>query len=347
MFLLVMSLSGSILVFHDDIDQAIYHQHLALKEPARDVVVDASFEKIRSTYPGWEIRLPELPQSDHEALKYELRNGDKRKWVIVHPETGAIMSTVDQAHKRFVFTLLTLHFSFFAGTTGKALVLMFGIIFLIALVTGLMLYRKSLAKVLLFRQKISLKNKRAFLSTTHRIVGVWGLVFNMLICITGIRISYVVASNALNQKITEIAVPQISRSVDGIIENVTRNYPDFNITYIKFPLNREGQLLILGHHKSDPAYYGETYSNIAVNYETGEVERVALLKDKPFIDRVLTILQPLHFGNYAGFWMKIIYAIGGLLPAVLSISGFVIWYIRTSIHRQKPEIILRTQGRLH
>ena len=347
MFLLVMSLSGSILVFHDDIDHAIYEEHLALNEPAQNVIVDASFETIRRGYPGWEIRLPELPQSDYEALKYELRNGDKRKWVIVHPETGAIMSTVDEAHKRLVFTLLTLHFSFFAGTTGKALVLMFGIIFLIALVTGLMLYRKSLAKVLLFRQKISLKNKRAFLSSTHRIVGVWGLVFNVLICITGIRISYVVVSNALNQKITEIAVPPISRSVDGIIENVSRNHPDFSITYIKFPSNREGKLQLLGHLNSDPAYYGETYSNITINYETGEVEGIALLRDKPFIDRVLTILQPLHFGNYAGFWIKIIYALGGLLPAVLSISGFVIWYFRNSLHRQKPEIILSTQGRLH
>lgn len=169
----------------------------------------------------------------------------------------------------------------------------------------------------------------------------------MLICITGIRISYVVVSNALNQKITGIAVPQISRSVDGIMENVTRNHPDFNITYIKFPLNREGKLLLLGHHKSDPAYYGETYSNIAVDYETGEVEGATLLKDKPFINRLLTILQPLHFGNYGGFWIKIIYAVGGLLPAVLSISGFVIWYFRNSLHRQKPEIILSTQGRLH
>lgn len=116
-----MSLSGSILVFHDDIDHAIYEEHLALNEPAQNVIVDASFEKIRRGYPGLEIRVPELPQSDREALKYELRNGDRRKWVIAHPETGAIMSTVDDAHKRLVFTLLTLHFSFFAGTNREGI----------------------------------------------------------------------------------------------------------------------------------------------------------------------------------------------------------------------------------
>jgi uncharacterized iron-regulated membrane protein len=42
---------------------------------------------------------------------------------------------------------------------------------------------------------------------------------------------------------------------------------------------------------------------------------------------------PLHFGNWGGMVVKVLYFLFGLTPALLSITGFVIW-MRQSGKRQ-------------
>lgn len=344
-FLLAVSLSGSILVFHDEIDQAFFRDQIRLHEPAGKLSFDRSFENVRKNNPGWEIRVPALPDNG-EALKYELRKGELRKWIFVHPETGELLSTVDRADRRLVNLLLTFHYSLFAGTPGKIFVSLIGIAFLILLVTGLVLYRKSLAKVLLLKQHFSLRSKRAFFSSLHRLLGVWGLILNILICITGIRIAYVVTSAAINATDSTISVPPITHPIDGLLSKAERAYPEFRVRYLRFPSTAEGKLLLLGHLRSDPAYYGRAYSNIAVNYHTAEVDAITLLRDKPLVDRFLTILQPLHFGDYAGLWVKLIYSIGGLLPGILAVSGFLVWRYRRTRSKPQARRVLELQRHL-
>lgn len=332
-----MSLSGSILVFHDEIDNAFFNDRIPLNKPFQHVSFDRSFERIRADHPGWEIRVPGLPLQSGEALKYELRKNEFRKWVFVHPETGALVGTVARADKRFVNVLLTLHYSFFAGTAGKIFVLILGIAFSILLITGVVLYRRSLVKVLIFQQRLSLKSRRAFFSSLHRLLGVWGLFFNILICVTGIRIAYVVASAGVKAAPLAVSVPVMTHSIDTLLAKAETTYPEFRIRYLRFPANDDGRLFLLGHLRSDPAYYGRLYSSITVNQSTGQIDAISLLKDKPFIDRVLTILQPVHFGDYAGIWVKLIYTIGGLLPGILAVSGFVIWRYRRPKTRIQPK----------
>lgn len=326
-FLFVMSLSGSMLVFHDEIDHALYRDRIQLQQPAETLSFDISFENIRRAHPGWEIRVPAFPRHG-EALKYELRNDKLRKWIFVHPATGEVLGKVDRADRRFVDVMLTLHYSFFAGTPGKVFVAALGVAFLVLLITGVILYRKSLLRVLLFRQHFSLRSKRAFFSSLHRWVGVWGLILNIFICITGIRMAYVVALGALKAAPLEINVPAMTHSIDAMIAEAKRSHPDFKVTYVRFPTSEEGKLSLLGHHISDPFYYGSLYSSIAMNYERGKVETITLLKDKPWLDRFLIILQPLHLADYASTGLKLIYTIAGALPGILAISGFIIWKYR-------------------
>lgn len=328
MFLLVMSLSGSILVFHEEIDHAFFNNRIALSKPFDRVSIDRSFENVRGGNDGWEIRVPDLPQHSDSPLKYELRKENSRKWIFVHPETGELLNTVERADQRLVNVLLTLHYSFFAGTAGKIFVLFLGITFAIVLFTGAMLYRRSLLKVFAFKQHLSLKSKRAFSSSVHRLLGVWGLIFNILICVTGIRIAYVVASAGVKSATSAVSVPVISHSIDALLDKAATMYPEFQVRYLRFPSHDDGKLVLLGHLRSDPSYYGKFYSSISVNYKTGEIDGISLLKDKPFIDRILTILQLIHFGDYAGLWVKVIYTIGGLLPGILAVSGFFVWRYR-------------------
>ncbi|MBF9252367.1 PepSY domain-containing protein [Pontibacter sp. 172403-2] len=323
--ILVSSLSGVVLVFDDDIDAALFADKATLAEPAQHLRIDASVARIRQQNPGWDIRVPSLPESADQALRYELRQGLHKKWIFVHPETGAELATINQAHHRLTQLLLDIHYTYLAGLPGKFVVLLVGLSLFILTVTGFMLYRRSIWQVLLFRQKFSFKSRRGLFSGLHRTVGVWALLFNLLMSTSGLVLAYTVLESALKGSPKTITVPPITASVDAALQQVRRQYPGFEVTYLRFPVNAAGQLQLKGRFRSDPVYYGAIYSSVAVNYKTGAVEKTSFLREQPLLSRLPLVLQALHFGDYAGYFVKFLYSFFGLMPGILSISGFLLW----------------------
>ncbi len=338
MFILVISLSGVILVFDDDIDAAAYASHSQLETPANALHIDKSIGWVRAENPGWDIRVPALPATADEALLYELRQGQLRRWLFVHPETGEKLSTVGQAHNRFSYVVLNIHYNLLSGTPGKIVVLLVGVALLLLTITGFILYRRSIVKVLTFRQKISLNSRRSMFSGLHRVIGVWALAFNLLMCVTGLSLAITVVNTALKGGTKEVSVPEITTSVDAAMAEARATYPEFDITYLRFPVSEEGKIQLLGRLHSDPAYYGKFYSKLQADYTTGELGAPYFVRDQPWLDRFLTSLHPIHFGDFAGLFVQLLYAFFGLMPGVLSISGFVIWYYRQQPQQESKQV---------
>jgi uncharacterized iron-regulated membrane protein len=59
------------------------------------------------------------------------------------------------------------------------------------------------------------------------------------------------------------------------------------------------------------------------------------MKDMPAGERLKKMAGPLHFGNYGGLPLKIVYCLLGFTPAFLSISGFILWRKRRSVRKDK------------
>ncbi|MCJ8167135.1 PepSY domain-containing protein [Pontibacter sp. E15-1] len=324
-FLLVSSLTGSVLVFHHDIDHAQFAHLSTLEEPASGLRIDSSLGRIREENPGADIRVPGLPEGPLEALKYELREGGSRRWVFVHPETGQTMATVRHAEKRLVHVLLDIHYNLLSGTAGKIIVLLGGIALILLTLTGFLLYRRSILRVLSFRQRVSFKSRRSFFSGLHRVVGVWSLVFNLIISVTGTYIAFTIVQSALAPSSTVEDDSPATVSVDAVLRQVKEDYPSFEVNYLRFS---GGTLSVLGRLNSDPAYYGATYSSLQVDLSTGKVKGTSFVRDTPWHRRWVTVLKPLHFGDYAGLWVKLLYSSFGMLPGILAVSGFLVWRLR-------------------
>ena len=175
-------------------------------------------------------------------------------------------------------------------------------------------------------------------SGLHRVVGVWALAFNLLMCVTGLSLAITVVNAAFKGGPKEIAVPEITTSVDATMAQARAIYPEFDITYLRFPVNEEGKIQLLGRLYSDPSYYGKFYSKIQADYTTGELGAPYFVRDQPLLDRFLTSLHPIHFGDFAGLFVKLIYAFFGLMPGILSISGFVIWYYRQQPQQEQKQV---------
>ena len=62
---------------------------------------------------------------------------------------------------------------------------------------------------------------------------------------------------------------------------------------------------------------------------SGAVLRVDDSRKLPLATKIVNAMFPLDIGAYGGVWMRILYIFIGIAPAVLAVTGFVIWWSKT------------------
>ena len=246
-FIFVMGITGSVLVFNHELE-ALEHHNWWEVENQEPVNIDKAYRTITDRYQNWEIRLQRFSDNPRESLIFSLRRPEDRLMVFAHPANGSILAALD-SNKTITTWLLTLHYSFHANLPGKILVFLTGLIFLVSLVTGVITYRKVIGKMLLFRVGFKSKTKRSFASSLHRFVGVWALLLNLLMVLTGSWISYGIVANGIKASSTlpvPVASPPLAISIDQALNTLKEQYPAFEPTYMRLPKAADQPLTING-----------------------------------------------------------------------------------------------------
>lgn len=326
LFLLLMSLTGSVLVFSEEMEASADRPYSILRDASQTYCYDSSFGRISKLYPGWETRLYGKP-SGTEALVYELRNKEQRKKIFAHPMNGNILRTIDDGNTQWHRRILLLHYTLFAGTTGKIIVFFIGILFLISLVTGLIVYRKAILNAVLLRTRVTARTTKGLYSSLHRVIGVWSVLFNLLIVFTGLLLSGQVVLNALKTTVDPNPPTAGVPSIDRIVKHVANQYPDFEVHLIRVRAN-SNSVQVSGRFHNDPPWYGHYYSYLIINATSLELEKQQQMRSLPAGKKMLAMAGPLHFGNYGGIPLKILYCLLGITPGFLSVTGFLLWRIR-------------------
>lgn len=334
-FLFLMGLSGAVLVFQHDIEELQWEKYSKVPSSG-GLNIDLGIQKVQEKYPEWDTRLMHFEED--EALIFNLRKPTERLFVFVHPITGEIIQEVNEL-TTFTRWLLKFHYSFHAGPVGKILVFVIGILFLFSLLTGIYLYRKSFIKTLFFQTKLVKKNKRTFYSSLHRIVGVWSLLLNLLLVVTGIFLAWTVAAAGLNPPASP-ETPIVKTSVEEVLYRIRTENRDFTPTYVRLPLSSEDHLRVYGLYDDDAFYYSEFYNSFLADPVTGELSGVIRVQQSDLKTQLSSTLIPLHFGQFGGIWSKLLYCLAGLSGPFLSISGFIIWKKRAP--KKKTEVLRKT-----
>jgi len=320
LFLLVIGITGAVLAFSEEIDEAVFQEY-SVKAPGEKLALDKAIKNVQAEFPQWETRIVHFDKG--QSILFNLRLPDARRFVFVHPETGQIIANIN-ANTTITKWLLKLHYSFFAGVFGRILVFVVGILVLLSLLTGIVLYRKVIIKTLLFKVKIKQRRSRNFYSALHRYIGVWALMLNLVLVITGIFLAYKVAKSGL-QTPEPPRPPNLAISVEQSLMQIKTQYPEFMPTYIRLPKNESSAITVNGVFHSDPFYLSQYYNKFLIDANTGIIISVSRISDAPFVTRLDSMISPLHFGQYGGFPIKLLYCIIGLSGPFLSVTGFIIW----------------------
>ena len=97
--------------------------------------------------------------------------------------------------------LLRFHWSFGLGESGYAgavVALLVALCVLGAVITGAVVYRKHLLKVLLFRERIAWQGGRRTVASLHRVLGVWAWLFLVVLFGTGAYLNYIAVSGSFS-----------------------------------------------------------------------------------------------------------------------------------------------------
>ncbi|MDO8992278.1 PepSY domain-containing protein [Daejeonella sp.] len=320
LFILLMGVTGSILVFHEELEALEYRKEWTIPNN-KAVRIDRALKTVIAKFPGWDIRLQRFSSRPTHTLIFQLRRPDARLIIFVHPSQGNIIKVMDQKDGK-VYWILKLHYSLHSGIIGESLILLVGLTFILSLVTGLIVYRKALLDILTFKTRFLKKRKRSLVSSLHRYVGVWALVFNLLIVLTGTVISFEIVKSGIKNKsaITSLPdTPKIGISVDQILKELHMKQPDFNPSYIRFPTLKGNPIIIAGKVTDEAILYSKFYNTVSVSPVSGEVSALQITKS------LSSLVRGIHFVEYGNLWIKLFFCLVGISGPVLSISGFLLW----------------------
>lgn len=349
-FLILLGLSGSVLVFRTELDryfnQELLHV-LPVTHAANDQVLKRCYETITSRYPKLDgIAWVNPDAGPADAYNFRIYFNDARLFtydlglISFDPYTGAILREGPSSEftPSFIEWLFQFHFSFQLGIPGAALTAVFGITMLLSLITGAVAYRKMLWKVICFKIKINRKNWRTISSDLHRIVGVWSLLLNALIFFTGFWMNLFAFKPKAWETEQVAARPNtlMTASPDLMLKEALSVMPDLQPTYVYLPTQPARKFEVRGYAAAQSKIWGSSNS-VKIDQQTGELVSISRFSDKPMGERIEATFFPLHVGNFGGIPVKVLYVVIGLTPGLLSVTGFLLWWRGARKPRRKMD----------
>lgn len=342
-FLLIICLTGLPLVFHHEIEHWLDNA-----KPLSDVPAStppASLDKLvgaaRAMYPGEVVDYvyvdPDEPQvyvgmakkpgdalvSGH-AVRMDGRTGD------------VLLDGPPYVDDRFTFMniMLALHVDLFAGLAGELFLGFMGLLFCVAIVSGVVLYGP-------FMKKLEFGTVRAARSTRlkwldlHNLLGIVTLVWAFVVGVTGVinelstplfRLWQSTELPRILEPYKGAGVPTELASVQGAADTALKAVPGTVAGFIAFPGNAFGS----PHHyivwmRGDTPLTSRLNTPVLVDGRSGELTTVARM---PWYLTALELSRPLHFGDYAGLPLKIIWALLDVITIIVLASGLYLWLAR-------------------
>ncbi|MEH2065258.1 MAG: PepSY-associated TM helix domain-containing protein [Nostoc sp.] len=349
LLLIVIGVTGSLLVFEQDLDHLMISQQYGHITPQQvQLSAESVVNTIEAKYPArgdfhlFRIYLPDSPSSPYVG---QLSSTDvQRKEVFVNPYTGKIIGE-RITDKTLIGLILNLHYSLMAGQMGTVIVGIAAFLMCILTITGLVLWPGWRRLITGFKIKFDAHPKRVNFDI-HKVAGIITVVFLFFTSFTGFCWNFydltepIIYAVTFTQKLSEpVSKPIPSKSTLGLTEQLKIADAALSGAVTKsiyFPSKPEEALRINMKLPQESSY--DANSNVYLDQYSGVVLRVDNALKMSLGDRVLNSFIPLHYGTFGGLFTRILYVFVGLSPLILFITGFVMYrhrYQEKSV-RDKP-----------
>lgn len=331
--LLVLSgLSGSVLVFRDEIEAIAYPELLVTEARGERIAVDEVLQQVRRAYPDdlpFAIRMPRAPQQTYMVKL----NGAHDRFVYVDPYSGSILGAQRQTDFPTGWIAL-LHTQLLSGEAGET-ALGIGALLLVGLcVTGLVLWWPRNGKISQgFKVQWSARWKRLNFDL-HRASGIYAALLLLLTASTGAAFVFNKTATGLIDAVTasapRAAPPRVlplpgempAPALDTLLHQADRVLPG-QTTWIGLPQTPQAPLVVRKRLAQEFHPNGRNF--VYLNQHSGHVIQVERALSAPLGTRVFNTFYPLHIGAIGGMPTRILQVVVGLAPTLLLVTGCVMW----------------------
>lgn len=326
-FLLLISLSGGIILFHQPIHLQLNNEVLTIKPDQKRLSYDSLMAIVKLNYSDYDFNgFPDFTTDPTKAVAVSIDQYNKYKTIYINPYSGAILG---QPKNKFADWIYRFHYSFQIGKVGEWLAMLISLCLFGSVITGFLVYRNHIVDILLFRTKLSFKDWKVASSALHRMFGVWALVFNFIMAITGFYLMLYLFSPEDENVAKQQDNPKYTFSVDSAIAFAHDTLPDFTINYVKTPRGETDSTLSVWGNLAGAWYLGNYATNVDFNVFTKKITDITKEKQLDGLTKTQLTLSTLHFGHYAGLVGEIIYLFMALFTSTISITGFLLWWKRS------------------
>lgn len=244
--------------------------------------------------------------------------------------TGKELGVLPTPASGFFDWVLVLHREVFLGSTGKLYLGFVGLIYLFMLLSGFFLYGKFMKG----RAFGEVRRGIPKLADLHKFLGVitfgWGLVIGLsgvFLAFNGVLIKYFQAQT-LKSLTAEFRGSGTSSSVipdlGKVVQSALNGKRDSSVSYISFPDTEYG---LPGHFlllmKGGTTFTEKISEMAVVNAQSGLLTKTVEL---PLYLKFVLVSEPLHFGDYGGPPLKILWALFALSSQAVVVLGIASYF---------------------
>ncbi len=340
LFLLMLAITGLPLVFHHEIDHLLGDAPQIREMPADTPRMDLQ-QLVKAAeahrpgevvqYFGWDEDEP----NGMYAFMGKTAGGDPNDThtFMLDSRTGEAVET-PSANGGFMMVMLRLHVDMYAGLPGKLLLAFMGLLFVLAIISGVVLYAPFMRR-LDFATVRPNKSTRVRWLDLHNLIGVVTLTWAFVVGLTGVLnacADLVIAqwrNDALAAMVApyQNAPPLTDRApATRLLEIAKQTVPGTEPSFIAFPGTR-----FSSEHHYAVFMKGSTHLTshllTPVLIDASDLKVTAIVNSPWYLDALL-LSQPLHFGDYGGMPMKILWGILDVLTIIVLGSGLYLWWVR-------------------
>lgn len=342
LYVVVIALTGSILVFRAELTRLTLPRNLRVYDATREIPLQQVVDRFQLDYPG--AKLASLQTTSEQLPVFVLTGTDGSQrplTLLADPSTGALIrqtrTWLDWVYDLHVYLLLGKSYGMQVNGIGSALLLLITASGLYLWWPGVKLWTRGL--------RMSFKhNWRRIAYDAHNAIGFWTLLLVTWWAVSGVyfgwyrQVTAVVSAISPLQGMRSPSLPPMPSSaairttLPEILASVEHASP-------------HGHLFSL----SDPELTGPTVYALVDRRAPGDFSHRDIVTMSTQDARVLTVwhygenhtpgdwflwaMHPLHFGTLWGLAFKSLWALAGVALALLSITGLLTYWNRFLRHR--------------
>lgn len=340
--LAVLGLSGSVLVYHDELLEMTQAPVPQAQAPGIMLPLDALLASAREKLPAKRSNATVvLPKKMGDALLVRFQSGarpgpQRGIDVYVDPASAKVLDVRSAPYSAFIGIMHDLHGRLLIpGREGRQVVGWLGVAMLLLGCTGIVIWWPKRGQwSASFRVR---RNARGYWlhRDLHGAAGIWGLVVFLIVSFSGVAIAFpdtvrsIVtfgaaqpAAPAFNLRTGPEIEPIEGRKpmgLDAVVALVRTQIPNADVRSISVPAKRSAALRVMIGSNS--------YGSVSTAYVDPFRAKIVAMRNASSngADAFMAWQRPLHEGSGWGALWRILVFLSGLLPSLFVTTGIVMW----------------------